>query len=76
MGRWLKWGAEITVLGAALLADWVTGTSDSRPPALRVTSPTGTSGILLGSVHDGVEGLRQPDTAALFKAARSYEAAV
>lgn len=75
MIRKLMWGAEILVLDAALLADW-SRTFNSRPPALRITSPAGTSGILLGLLNDGVEGLRKSDSAALFKDARSYEAAV
>ena len=63
------------MLGAVLLAGWATGTSDSRLPALRVTSRAGISCILVGVVRDGVEVPRRSDAAALFKDARSYEAA-
>jgi uncharacterized protein YbaP (TraB family) len=40
--------------------------------ALKVTSPAGKSSTLIGSVHAGVEGLREPDVDVLFKCARIY----
>lgn len=70
--QWLNRCVGIVVLGAAALTGCATGPSDSGVPALQVTSPAGKSSILLGSVHVGVEGLRQPDMAALFEDARSY----
>ena len=72
MGRRSKWCVGILVLGATLLSGCATSPSGNGVPALRVTSPAGQSSILLGSVHAGVEGLRQPDAAALFRDARSY----
>jgi len=72
MGRQLKWCARILVLGMVLLGGCATGRFEGGAPALRVTSPAGQSSILLGSVHVGVQGLLQPDMAALFNDARSY----
>lgn len=68
----LKWCIGFLVVGTALLGGCAAGPFDNAVPALRVTAPTGKSSIVLGSVHVGVEGLRQPDMAALFKDARSY----
>src|SRR5690606_12258489 len=45
--------------------------SDAVVPALRVTAPNGQKSVLIGSIHIGVEGLRQPN-ASIFKGARSY----
>ncbi|WP_083925696.1 TraB/GumN family protein [Trinickia symbiotica] len=45
--------------------------AESGVPALRVTAPNGRTSILLGSVHVGVDGIREPD-ATIFAGARRY----
>jgi len=64
--------AALMAIGALSLGGCATPPGDDAVPALKVTAPSGESSVIIGSVHVGVEGLREPDVNVLFKNARVY----
>lgn len=67
----IRRGFLLAVLACSTSLGFATETPKGGVPALKVTSPSGRTSILIGSIHVGVAGLRQPD-ASVFDNVKRY----